>query len=562
MKPSIKTLITFLLAVPVFLSGCIKETLPIGGTVTDGQINASDEPLSVKVGALSAQLSTVNAAGFYSNYGIHCDFGLPSIHIMTECMLEDMTVCGISDYNQYGAYTSNQAMGYLYIWCGYFWYAYYKWIGSANEVIRSVKNLQSLSDDDTHALGQAYAYRAMFYLDLARLYEPKQNLYAPVPEKIQGLTVPIVDENTTEKDAIDNPRAPRKDLYDFILSDLEKAEEYLRGSGTAFNAPTVAAVYGLRARAYLEMAYWDATQQEKDFQREAFSLAYKWAEKAISESGKSCLSQDEWEDPSRGFNSGSSNNSWIWGLPLVSENVNNVSSFLSFMSTESRWSYGVLLQFGASRSFYEKISESDFRKHSWLDPQMRNYYNYRLAGTSEQQAEFYSGGSLVPAQSYANIKFRPGQGEVQDYVVGAVGDHPVMRVEEMYFIMMEAAAGMNNYTEARKLLNSFMAKRITDGSYNCDLTATTPASFRKEMLFQKRVEFWGEGILIFDYKRLDQGITRGYDGTNFASGERLNTNGRSPQWNIVIPRNELQNNRGISQETNNPDPEKTIPLWQ
>ena len=72
------------------------------------------------------------------------------------------------------------------------------------------------------------------------------------------------------------------------------------------------------------------------------------------------------------------------------------------------------------------------------------------------------------------------------------------------------------------------------------------------MLFQKRVEFWGEGILMYDYKRLDIGITR--TGSNFVPDFAYDTDGRSPQWNIVIPRTELQSNSGINDYLNNPDP--------
>lgn len=82
--------------------------------------------------------------------------------------------------------------------------------------------------------------------------------------------------------------------------------------------------------------------------------------------------------------------------------------------------------------------------------------------------------------------------------------------------------------------------------------------FLKEMMVQKRIEFWGEGVLIYDYKRLDMGITRDYKGsvvTNYTDKDYLiNTTGRSPQWNFCIPLSELQTNLGITADDNNPDP--------
>ena len=86
--------------------------------------------------------------------------------------------------------------------------------------------------------------------------------------------------------------------------------------------------------------------------------------------------------------------------------------------------------------------------------------------------------------------------------------------------------------------------------------------FLTELLLQKRIEFWGEGILLYDYKRLDMGITRAYAGSNHAGVFKYNTVGRSPQWNIVITRAEFQSNTAINDANNNPDPSGTIKLAQ
>jgi hypothetical protein len=128
-----------------------------------------------------------------------------------------------------------------------------------------------------------------------------------------------------------------------------------------------------------------------------------------------------------------------------------------------------------------------------------------------------------------------------------------MRVEELYFLEMEAVA-QYDLGKAKGLLNEFMKYRITDGSYDCSAKATDVDWFITEMLIQKRIEFWAEGVLFFDYKRLDKGITRYYEGSNHPSMWAFNTTGRSPQWNFVINRGEFQANTGIDETTNNPDP--------
>ena len=125
---------------------------------------------------------------------------------------------------------------------------------------------------------------------------------------------------------------------------------------------------------------------------------------------------------------------------------------------------------------------------------------------------------------------------------------------------MEATLHTEGLDAAKKLLDEFMSYRWSGQRYDCS-GIISKESFIQEMLFQKRVEFWGEGILFYDYKRLDQGIIRGYSGTNFPSSARFNVEGRSPQWNLVIPRTEYLHNKGIDEGRINPDPTGKLPEW-
>jgi hypothetical protein len=77
-----------------------------------------------------------------------------------------------------------------------------------------------------------------------------------------------------------------------------------------------------------------------------------------------------------------------------------------------------------------------------------------------------------------------------------------------------------------------------------------------EIIFQKRIEFWGEGIVYYDMKRLNMGINNGYDGSNAPAGARWTTNGRAPWWNLVIPQSETSQNAACD-AYNNPNPQDT-----
>ena len=94
-----------------------------------------------------------------------------------------------------------------------------------------------------------------------------------------------------------------------------------------------------------------------------------------------------------------------------------------------------------------------------------------------------------------------------------------------------------------------------------DRNPTSWDDFKTEYMLQKRIEFWGEGVVFYDYKRLDVGINRAFAGSNHPSVFRLAaTDGRSPQWNVVVTRAEFQSNTAITDQTNNPDPSNKIPM--
>lgn len=539
-----------ILSVGIFLTGCIKENLPEGSTQTKAQVAKNESALNAMVDAIMVKMTASGTAGHARAYGTHTDFGMPAIHFMTENLLEDLATLSDNPWtNRFVAqgFGMNVAMGSKYINCSYFWDCYYTWIKIANDVIGTIgSDVENLTPEKKQYLGIAHAYRAAFYLDLARLYEPQENKYTDV-SKVLGLTVPIVTEATTEQDAVNNPRATHEQMYKFILEDLTLAEQYLDPARVSYLEPNIHMVNALRARAYLEMgAKGDAGAYEK---------AAEFAGKVIAESGKTPLTQEQWENPKTGFNSGKDVNSWIWGLTVSSENIGNLLTFTSHASVEATWGYGPYAKFGINRKLYTQINDNDFRKHSWIDPKGFEFYNYKLAGKPEQQETFKS--NIEP---YMSLKFRPAQGEVSDWKVGGCAEHPMIRIEEMYFVQAEALAKLNKLSEAEKVLNTLIQTRNPE--YDVTKMVGDVKGFISELFFQKRIEFWGEGVLVFDYKRLNQGIERGYPGTNHQEILRFNTDGCSPDLNIVITRTEFQSNKAITDDLNNPDPSGLLKLWK
>lgn len=531
MKNIFKTTYLIALASSVAFTSCIDEVFPTS--------NVSQEQLESSVKAGDAMIMAM--PGFMVNWNTsgaewHGDFGYSSMMHIRDCMTGDMSLLEAGlNYNQWGNYTQIVYLGQNYASVQRIWNYYNKQVLACN------KALEYYGEDVTEdaakgARATALAFRAMTYLDLARWYEflPNNNT-SPITKDgndVTGLTVPIVTEKTTEQEARNNPRAPHAEMSAFILADLDYAEQNIgyANYGTAL-LPNLACVYGLKARLYM----WD----------ENYPKAAEYAEKAIAASGKRPLTKDEWINPKSGFNT-LDNNSWMWGIQFAKENdavQTGICNWTSMMSPEAEYGYaGVGACPIVDASMYARISDTDFRKLSWITPGVTDLvYDFPLC------VEDYRG-YYVNNFPYCSIKFRPGAGNTSDYNEGSATAVPVMRVEEMYFIQAEALAH-SNPAQGKAFIEDFM-KNYRDPNYVCEVADKDAVV--EEIVFQKRVELWGEGHTLFDIKRLNYSVTRNYEGTNFYAGSEHNTIGRPAWMNMVIVQSEGNNNEAVA-KWNNPD---------
>lgn len=536
-----------LLCAPVLLSSCIEETFPEGGNVTSGQI--SESPFAME--DIAASIPTILITN-YLNMGDHFDFGYPGIFGATDRMVGEVFPVSqnLPGGNQY--YDRWQAwlypdMGGLSAtgWTDFFYLNYYQFIYSANEVI----SIASQSESGGVALGIAKAFRAMCYLDMARMYDPlpakapDRPSYESELEAVKGLTVPIVREGATLEQLENNPRATREEMFNFILSDLTDAESLLADYQPASKTmPSQAVVYGLLARTYLWLGGFEETYEGFVTGTEAYKKAAEYARKAINASGCTILTESQWLDPKTGFNT--VNNAWMWAMIQTTDTVlNNLLSWAAHMSLEAVYGYGYGAQPGISVFSYERISDTDFRKKSYVTADRS--YAAAQPYMSLTEEEFKT------VARYASYKFHTAGGEKSNFTIANVVDIPMMRVEEMYLIEAEATAHYDEAT-ARTLLTSFMAHR--DPNYRIPAATT---DLVEEIIFQKRIEFWGEGIIYYDMKRLNMSMHNADTGTNAPSGAIISTDGRAPWWNCVIPLGAVQQNIALT-NMNNPDPTGTV----
>lgn len=498
---------------------------------TAEQIGASESGLAAMVSSLNAQMTVYGTTG--EN---HWDFGYPSLMIIRDLQCNDMATIP-SGYHQFQAWETNRYMGPDYTYTSLYWRFYYKLVYLANSILAIQQEGESA--------GVARAYRALAYLDMVRMYDFKANNYTSSANV--NVAVPIVLETTDENAASNNPRAATEEVYALVESDLLAAEKDLASyKRSATNTPDVTVVWGLLARMYLDRgARFNSTEDYKK--------AAEYARKAINNGGYAPLTQAQWLDPINGFNNSTSSKSWMWSINLTKEDrtvTTGICNFISMISAEATFGYCMASSKESpmkciDKAFYESIPATDFRKQAFLAP------DYSNASSALSGAEY----AIANFNPYTQFKIRPADGNVDEHLIAAAADIPLMRIEEMYLIEAEATGLSGGNGQA--LLESFV-KNYRDASYQYDSTV----SLSENVLWQKRLEFWGEGIVWWDYKRLNKGLERGYPGTNHYDATRFNTDGIAPWFNITISRLETDSNNGITPDQNNPDPTGKVDLWE
>ncbi|MBV7440911.1 RagB/SusD family nutrient uptake outer membrane protein [Weeksellaceae bacterium TAE3-ERU29] len=408
------------------------------------------------------------------------------------------------DYGHKGVISALDIMGediamYKFHWMGYF----YNYLGrtttnSRSKILWNTYYTQAgqansiiLSIDDSDNASKNLLGQAYFYRAFS--YFNLARIFGPTYVGHENdKSIPIYLDDSKEG----NPRSTNKEVYEVILSDLKKAKSLLNGyqRNTKEKVNEDVVTY-LLANVYLEMGDYQLAAQSADELIGKYNL----------------MDETEWLS---GF-SNISNTECIWGADITSETSTSYASFFSHFDNGGSGYAGALAVYKLmNKRLYEKISDTDYRKKAFADAS-----------------------SDVP---YKSLKFKdPG---------GFEGDYIYMRISEMYFVSAEAKARLNN-GDAAQVLYNIVSKR--DPNYQ--MSQNTGNDLIEEIITQKRIEMWGEGVHWFDLKRLKKGITRDYDGTNHLESARLNLSMDSPSFLFQIPEDEINSNNNINAGDQNPN---------
>ena len=508
------------------------DTEPSGSTLTKETLDKNAASLDGLVKGMYSNMIQAEAINSWYGATRHYDFGYASTMMMMDNAGQD-EVSPNSGYNWYrnnlnfGDRTDKSDITY------FLWNQQYKNIMQANSIVSATASSYQDNSTAAAARGKALAMRAFCYMNLAQMYQFTYKGHEDAP------CVPIIKETTTAEQAADNPRATVKDVYDFIMDDLNNAVTLLDGVSRSSHGDIDQQVaYGLRARAELIMQNWKAAAED----------AAKAAE------GFTPLSISEAANP--GFNEISAAN-WIWGMDVNETSDIVQTGILNFPSMMSSFTGNGYSPMYASRcinnKLWNEIPSTDVRKGWWLDANLHlpivnaNFVKDEEdpeSGTKYVAVFNKSGEEVIDwTDPYLNVKFGPYQDAYGNETNAC--DVPLMRVEEMILIQAEATAMSGDVVGGKKILEDFV-RNYRDPDYTCN--ATTAEGVQEAVWFQRHVELWGEGFSYFDIMRLKKPIDR--RGANYDPTVTYNIPAESKIMLWIIPEDEVNNNKALQGKNN------------
>ena len=478
------------------LASCAEDSLETSPTtsMSGTSLMANGNAALVPLNGIYRSMYT---SGWSTTGNTHQCFGISAYNLMAEVMGEDMVMGAQGSgwfwydcvYNVKARYTSGA-------WRSYdLWFAYYRWISNANYILAAEETMEGTSQERGYALGQAYAIRAYSYYMLAQSFARTYKGHESEP------CCPVYTEATTAETE-GQPRSTVQQVYDLIVSDMDKALEYLEGTSRKhISHISYEVALGLRARIALTMEDW--------------TTAKNMAKAAIAASDCEIIPVKDF----MGVNDADAENV-MWAADIIADQSGMYASFFAHMSTGV--SYGSSARKLINKELYAKMGANDARL-AWWDPN--------------------------DSKGYQQTKFE--FSDLQTWL----GDYIWMRIEEMYLIAAEAECRLGEETAAKADLMALMSKR--DPSYSCEhltgtamgkLTNEWTGSLLEEITIQRRIELWGEIGRIYDIRRYKQGFRRteaqGWPAAATLAG-RPSDNPESWMWVLTIPQAEFDGNANM-----------------
>ncbi len=488
-----KYILSTLVVISLGFSSCKKDFLDTFPTTS---VSATDALASTK-NAIAA-LNGIHRV-MYTQYDAQGQAGEGSVNLFRDYMGEDIVFplangsAGHITWYQWVSHRNVNSgdMRFVYRF-------YYRLISNANVLINGIDGVPGLDADKKMIKGQALAYRGWAHFQLVQFYGMRYVAGSPNTQ----LGVPLMLTNTL----IGQPRATVEEVYSQINKDLNDAETLLAGyvrAGTAAKSNfNVNVVQGIKARVALTQQNWAAAATNAIAARSGFNL----------------MTNAEYLT---GFNN-ITNQEWIWGSRQIDDHNTFFFSYFAYISCNFNSTVLRTQPRAINANLFNSIPATDNRKKCW-----------DLTGAT---VPVPPGGARVP---YQNKKFLAQSSSISN------GDVPYMRAAEMYLIEAEARARQGGQDAAAQAA-LFTIVKNRNSSYV--LSTNTGQNLIDEIMWNRRVEFWGEGFRFTDLKRTNQPMSRAGIPNHLVALTLITTVPAGDKlWEFLFPQDELNANAAIIQ---------------
>ena len=479
------------------LSSCGDSFLtqyPEGGTLLQDQYDKLPDALQGSIMGIYSKLY---------EYSDHDEFGQRSIDMYGDIQSGDMAMKS----NSYGWFrTYERGMFYAYA-RSYIWSFYYDIINLTNICAVAVENdLQAIQDATTsgqkpsdaiilqgYYYGQVLALRGWAYSGLLRYYcNPMDQLENPMDDE---KAIPVYTAKEVQDGSLGERRATVTEVYDRVYEDLVDAITLLdfygkykeRSSKLEVNADVARLIL---AYAMLNHGDKDALLYENGT-KNAYDLAYEYATAVINKKKFPLLKKAELT--TTGFCDVNAAN-WMWGEDVTVENTTALGSFFGQVDIHT-YSYAAA---GDTKGIDSKLY-NEIKDLAW---------DGRLAWFRKPGKNGY-----CPDGKFYNPKTK-NETDLDKVDRDWLCDNVFMRVELAYLIAAEAAWANGDNANAVKYIKLLCDERFDDAKqteYNTWLGTLdgNADAIKTALVYNWRVEMWGEGYGLQTLRRLNKKVTLG-----------------------------------------------------
>ncbi|KRT17628.1 hypothetical protein ASU31_03540 [Pedobacter ginsenosidimutans] len=429
--------------------------------------------------------------------------GVGGIMLYMDFMGEDI---GISSSNWYtsdgGSWISHRTDNSTLL--TYMYRTYYRIIGNVNYIIDNIDQASGAAVDKNTVKAEALTLRGYAYFGLVQLFGKRYD-GAAKPNNQLGVPLLLASTDTNK------PRATVESVYAAIVSDLETA---IALNATASNKTHAGATVakGIRARVALVM--------------QDYPNAIKYAKDIVDANQYPLLSVTDYQ---AGFNNATLGE-FIWSSMPTLDQGDTFGSYFAQIAYNANTSFMRGNPKRINSALYDQISATDVRKKMW-EP-VPTTVNFPLPATN------------FARQPYMSRKF-----SVKEVGGPSLGDVPLMRTSEMYLILAEAYAKTPGSEAAARTVLFNLVKQRDPAAV---ISVNTGQALINEILFNRRIELWGEGHRWLDLKRLnlplDRTVVPNYVSASVAG--TLTIPAGDVKWQFLIPRAEMEANSGLAGQQN------------